>query len=151
MKCPVCGSVDVQVIDTRNIDSENAVRRRRECQECHNRFTTYETYEAMTPMVCKRDNTREPFDRKKVMNGLTKACQKRPVSIRQMEEIINMIESECSANPRMEITTAEIGEKIMKRLKDIDGVAYIRFASVYKKFDDVDSFISEIDKMKMGK
>ena len=148
MKCPICGCDENQVVDTRNVDNENAVKRRRECANCHTRFTTYETCEFATPTVCKRDNTREPFDRKKAMNGLMQACRKRPVSIRQMEELITKIENECSMNPKVEISTAEIGEKLMRGLRKLDGVAYIRFASVYKKFDDVDSFINEIEKMR---
>ena len=148
MRCPECGCSANKVLDTRSIDDDRVVRRRRECVNCQRRFTTYETVESTPLMVCKRDNTREPFDRKKILNGLIKACQKRPVSIRQMESLIDSIESECYNNSKTEVTTAEIGECLMRGLRKLDPVAYIRFVSVYRKFDDVDSFFEEIMRLK---
>ena len=149
MKCPVCGCTDNKVLETRSADDDSVIRRRRECNNCHTRFTTVESVLGTNPlMVCKRDNTREPFDRKKILNGLIKACQKRPVSIRQMEALIDTVENELSSSPKMELTTTVIGERVMEGLRKLDDVAYIRFVSVYRKFEDVNSFLLEIDKMK---
>ncbi len=151
MKCPVCGSTDLKVLETRSVDDDSAIRRRRECNSCSTRFTTLESVVAANPlMVCKRDNTREPFDRNKILSGISKACQKRPISIRQIEEIIDDIEADIMASPKLELPTYVIGEKIMATLRKLDDVAYIRFVSVYKKFDDMDSFIEVIEKMKLG-
>jgi transcriptional repressor NrdR len=151
MKCPACGYSDNKVLDTRSIDDDKSVRRRRECLKCQYRFTTYETIETAPLMVCKRDTTREPFNRNKIMNGLIKACQKRPVSVRQMEALINSIESEFQNNLRSEVSTSEIGERIMAGLRDLDKVAYIRFVSVYRKFEDIDSFLDELYRIKNEK
>jgi transcriptional repressor NrdR len=151
MKCPVCGSSDNKVLDTRSIDDDKSVRRRRECLKCQCRFTTYETIETTPLMVCKRDNTREPFNRNKIMNGLIKACQKRPVSVRQMESLVDKIESEFQNNLRGEVSSTEIGEKIMAGLLSLDKVAYIRFVSVYRKFEDIDSFFDELNRIKNEK
>lgn len=151
MKCPVCGSTDIKVLETRSVEDDSAIRRRRECNSCRARFTTLETVIAADPlMVCKRDNTREQFDRNKILSGISKACQKRPISVRQMEEIIDGIEAELLASPNLELPTHVIGERIMTTLRKLDDVAYIRFVSVYKKFDDMDSFIEVIEKMKLG-
>lgn len=151
MKCPVCGCTDNKVLETRSAEDDSVVRRRRECNNCQTRFTTLEAVVGTNPlMVCKRDNTREPFDRKKILNGLIKACQKRPVSIRQMEALIDTVENELASSPKMELPTSVIGERVMAGLRQLDDVAYIRFVSVYRKFEDVDSFLLEINKMKQG-
>ncbi len=152
MKCPVCGCTENKVLETRSAEDDSVIKRRRECNNCKTRFTTLESVVGTNPlMVCKRDNTHEPFDRSKILNGLIKACQKRPVSIRQMEALIDTVESELTSNPKMELSTTVIGEKVMNGLRRLDSVAYIRFVSVYKKFDDVDSFLLEIDKIKQEK
>lgn len=149
MKCPLCGCTDNKVLDTRSVEDDSVIRRRRECVSCHTRFTTVESVQGTNPlMVCKRDNTREPFDRKKILNGLIKACQKRPVSIRQMEALIDTVESELATSPKMELPTTVIGERVMEGLRKLDDVAYIRFVSVYRKFEDVNSFLLEIERMK---
>lgn len=148
MRCPECGCSDNKVLDTRSIDDDRVVRRRRECVNCQRRFTTYETVESTPLMVCKRDNTREPFDRKKILNGLIKACQKRPISVRQMELLADEVEAEFQNNMRSEVSTTEIGERIMEKLRELDKVAYIRFVSVYRKFEDVDSFLDELNRIK---
>lgn len=148
MKCPACGCSENKVLDTRSIDDDKSVRRRRECFKCLYRFTTYESIETTPLMVCKRDNTREPFNRNKIMNGLIKACQKRPVSVRQMEGLVDTIEYEFQNNLRGEISSSEIGERIMSGLLDLDKVAYIRFVSVYRKFEDIDSFFDELNRIK---
>ncbi len=148
MRCPVCGCTQDKVLDTRPIDDERSIRRRRECLNCQHRFTSYETVEKAALIVCKRDNTREAFNRDKIMNGIKKACQKRPVSLRQMSAIVDSIEADFQNNMRMEISTSEIGERIMNGLRELDEVAYIRFASVYRDFDDLDSFLEELDNLK---
>ncbi len=148
MKCPVCGCNKDRVLDTRSVDDDKSIRRRRECTECKYRFTTVESVETTRVMVVKRDNTRELYDRTKIMNGLVKACQKRPVSLRQMEALISTIENELANSMRPEITTVELGEMVMKHLRLLDEVAYIRFVSVYRKFDDIDSFFDELSKLK---
>ena len=148
MRCPVCGCAQDKVLDTRPIDDERSIRRRRECLNCQHRFTSYETVEKAALIVCKRDNTREAFNRDKIMNGIKKACQKRPVSLRQMTALVDSIEADFQNNMRMEISTSEIGERIMNGLRELDEVAYIRFASVYRDFDDLDSFLEELDNLK---
>ncbi|MCI8387768.1 MAG: transcriptional repressor NrdR [Clostridiales bacterium] len=151
MKCPSCGYPENKVLDTRSIDDDRSVRRRRECLKCQFRFTTYETIETLPLMVCKSDNTREPFNRTKIMNGLIKACQKRPISVRQMQELVDAIETEFQNTLRSEVSTKEIGERIMNGLRRLDKVAYIRFVSVYRKFDDVNSFTEELERIKNDK
>ncbi len=148
MRCPVCGCAQDKVLDTRPIDDERSIRRRRECLNCQHRFTSYETVEKASLIVCKRDNTREAFSRDKIMNGIKKACQKRPVSLRQMSAIVEGIESDFQNSMRAEVSTTEIGERIMNGLRELDEVAYIRFASVYRDFDDLDSFLEELDNLK---
>lgn len=148
MKCPACGCSENKVLDTRSVDDDKSVRRRRECLKCQCRFTTYETIETTPLMVCKRDNTLEPFNRNKIMNGLIKACQKRPISVRQMELLADEVEAEFQNNMRSEVSTTEIGERIMEKLRELDKVAYIRFVSVYRKFEDVDSFLDELNRIK---
>jgi len=151
MRCPVCGCCEDKVLDTRPIDDERTIRRRRECLGCQHRFTSYETVERTAITVCKRDNTREAFNRDKLMNGIKKACQKRPVTEEQINELVNSIESEFKAGMRMEVSTLEIGEKIMSRLKELDEVAYIRFASVYREFPDAQAFMDELKSLKQLK
>ncbi len=148
MKCPVCGCTDDKVLDTRPIDDDRSIRRRRECVKCHHRFTSYESIEREPLVVCKRDNTREAFNKDKIMNGLKKACQKRPVSVRQMTTVVDEIEAELMNTASGEVTTGEIGERIMVKLRELDEVAYIRFASVYRDFDDADSFLEELENLK---
>ena len=150
MKCPACGYTENKVIDTRPVDDDKSVRRRRECLRCQFRFTTYETIETTPLMVVKRDNSREPFSRNKIMNGLIKACQKRPISLKQMEQLVDTVESEFQNSMRGEVTSDEIGTRIMAGLRELDKVAYIRFVSVYRKFEDIDSFLEELNRLKDG-
>lgn len=149
MKCPVCGYYDSKVIDSRPSVDGNSIRRRRECLECQKRFTTFETVEAMQIFVTKKNGDKEIFDRNKLLSGVIKACHKRPVD---PERIVNEVEQELYNDMRNEITTSEIGELVMLKLKDYDQVAYVRFASVYREFKDVDTFLKEIkDLMKKKK
>ncbi len=151
MRCPVCGCCEDKVLDTRPIDDERTIRRRRECLNCQHRFTSYETVERTTITVSKRNNTKEPFDREKLMRGIKKACQKRPVSDEQINNLVNSIESEFKTGMRIEVSTLEIGEKIMAGLRELDEVAYIRFASVYREFPDADAFMDELNTLKQLK
>lgn len=147
MRCPFCGSIKDQVLDSRPQDQFDTIRRRRECLECHKRFTTYERLEQTSLMVVKSDQRREPFDRKKVWAGVDRACQKRPVSSDAVEKIINEVEAELQEYV-MEVPSHVIGEKILEKLWDLDLVAYIRFASVYRQFADIDTFMDELKKLK---
>ena len=149
MKCPECGYEDSKVIDSR--PAENKIRRRRECLECKCRFTTYEIVENIPLMVVKKDNTLEPFDRDKLINSLTVATVKRPVQVEDLENIVEDIVSELKNQFRREVTSYEIGELILRRLKSMDKVAYIRFASVYKDFNDIDSFVRVISELNSEK
>ncbi len=151
MKCPICGCTEDRVLDTRPVDEDRSIRRRRECTKCHYRFTSYETIENAQLYVIKRDNTKEEYDRNKVMEGLRSACKKRPISLRQMENIVDNLEIELRDRPRGEIDTRIIGERIMNVLREMDEVAYIRFASVYNKFSDIDSFMNELILLKQYK
>ena len=144
MKCPACSCPDSKVIDSRPVEEGNSIRRRRECLECQKRFTTFEIIETVQIFVTKKNGSKELFDRNKLLTGLLKACQKRPVNA---EEIVNEIESELQNSMASEITTVEIGELVMKYLKAKDEVAYVRFASVYREFKDVNTFMSEIKKI----
>ena len=146
MQCPYCNYKESKVVDSRHTDS-NSIRRRRECESCKKRYTTYETIETTPIMVIKKDNTREYFDREKIKNGLIKSCEKRPVSMDQIEGVISYIENEINKNYMTEIETRMIGEMIMDKLKDIDEVSYVRFASVYREFKDVNTFFDEIKKL----
>ena len=148
MKCPYCGYEEDKVIDSRPTEEGYAIRRRRECLGCRQRFTTYENLERKPLMVIKRDNSRQKFDPTKLLNRLLIACAKRPVSISVLEEIVADIESDFYQEHLREIPSTEIGDKVMERLKEIDEVAYVRFASVYKDFNDVDTFTREIKKIK---
>ena len=144
MKCPFCGHLGERVVDSREGKEGEVVRRRRECLSCHRRFTTYERIEEIHFMVVKKDGRREPFDRHKILTGLVKATQKRPVSPAQLEAIVDEIEAKLAESPEREISTTEVGEVVMKRLYEIDEVAYVRFASVYRQFKDVSQFVEEV-------
>ncbi len=147
MRCPYCGFDDSKVIDSRPTDEGVAIRRRRECIECAKRFTTYEKVESLPIIVIKKDKTRELFNREKLLLGLTRACEKRPVETNQLDLLVDRIESDLQNTLKREISTKEIGEKVMEGLKDIDEVAYVRFASVYRQFKDVSTFIAEVNKL----
>ncbi len=147
MKCPFCGNDEDKVIDSRPAEEGSAIRRRRECISCGSRFTTYEKIENLPLVVIKKDGTRQPFDGSKVISGLLKACEKRPVSIEQIEEIVHSIEEQIQSSLKREISSREIGEMVMERLKKLDEVAYVRFASVYRQFKDVNSFFHELSDM----
>jgi len=147
MKCPYCGYVDSKVIDSRPAEDGATIRRRRECLACQKRFTTYEIMERLPLVVIKRDGSRQAFDKMKVMNGMLRACEKRPVPLGKLEEITDEIENELQSALEREISTKEIGEMVMNHLKDLDEVAYVRFASVYRQFKDIDTFMDELTKM----
>ena len=146
MLCPICGG-DSKVLDTRTNESVNSVKRRRECMKCGKRFTTYERIEDMPLIVRKKSGRTELFDKSKILKGMAKACEKRPVSIDQLEEMVDQIERQLK-NQYTEVSTADIGETIMKNLLQLDQVAYIRFASVYKDFSDIESFFKELEALK---
>jgi transcriptional repressor NrdR len=147
MKCPYCGFIEDRVIDSRPTDEGSAIRRRRECSSCVKRFTTYEKVESLPLMVIKKDKTRQTFDREKLLNGLLRACEKRPASINDLEKLVEEIESQIYNSLQREITTQDIGEMVMSRLKNMDEVAYVRFASVYRQFRDINTFMDELAKL----
>lgn len=147
MKCPYCGYAESKVIDSRPAEEGSTIRRRRECLACAKRFTTYEIMERLPLVVVKRDGSRQSFDRTKVINGLVRSCEKRPVALGQLETIADEIESELQGALEREISTAEIGEMVMSRLKELDEVAYVRFASVYRQFKDINTFMEELKKL----
>lgn len=144
MKCPFCSHEEDKVVDSRTAQDGRAVRRRRECLKCGKRFTTYEFIETVSLTVVKNDGRREPFDRHKLLRGMILACNKRPVSEKKLESLVDEIEEELLALSKKEITSQEIGELVMKKLKDVDEVAYVRFASVYRKFKDKNEFFDEL-------
>ncbi len=144
MTCPFCGHRQDRVIDSRESKEGDVIRRRRECLRCERRFTTYERSDDIPYMVVKRDGRREKFDRQKVLEGLLKACQKRPVAVAKLAEIVDEVETRLSENPDREIATTEIGELVMERLKHLDKIAYVRFASVYRDFQDAEAFLTEL-------
>lgn len=144
MKCPFCGHTENKVIDSRISKDGKAVRRRRECLGCSKRFTTYEYVEDVLPMVVKKDGRREQFDRQKILTGIKKACEKRPISMETIDKLVENVEQACQEAQSEEISSTLIGEKIMTELKAFDGVAYVRFASVYRQFRDVGEFMSEL-------
>lgn len=150
MRCPHCGYKEDKVVDSRATAEESAVRRRRECLKCGKRFTTYEYVEEVSLMVIKKDSRREPFDRKKILAGIVKACEKRPVSVEKMEEIATQVERAIQKKSDREVLSSRIGELVMERLKSLDDVAYVRFASVYRQFKDVGQFMVELKGM-LGK
>lgn len=145
MKCTKCGYIESKVIDSRPADDYSTIRRRRECLECHFRFTTYERVESLPLVVVKKDGTREQYDRNKIIKGIMKACEKRPVSMEQIEKMVSEIEAELYSTSLNEIYSTEIGEQIMKHLKNLDEVAYVRFASVYRHFKDINTFMEELE------
>ena len=147
MKCPYCGFDDSRVIDSRPTEDNNSIRRRRECTQCNSRYTTYERIEEINLIVVKRDNTREAFNRDKIINGIIRACEIRPVTSRDIEELALKVETQLSNLLKKEVGSEEIGEMVMKELKELDEVAYVRFASVYKSFSDIDTFLDELGKM----
>lgn len=147
MKCPFCGELKDRVVDSRESRDGLAVRRRRECLSCSRRFTSYEQIEDIPYMVVKNDGSREDFDRKKLLAGLHRACQKRPVAVTELQRIVDKVEQKLHEQEDREISTREIGTEIMRRLKKLDQVAYVRFASVYRKFEDVDAFMEELQKL----
>jgi transcriptional repressor NrdR len=151
MKCPFCGFENDKVVDSRESKEGESIRRRRECMKCEKRFTTYERIDEIPYMVVKKDGRREKFERKKVLDGLIRACQKRPISIGQMEQIVNQVEQFVVDSSDRERTVNEVGELIMASLKQIDKVAYIRFASVYRDFKDVSEFQSELEHLHAAK
>ncbi len=144
MKCPFCGFQEDKVVDSRTSKNGMAVRRRRECLECGKRFTTYEQVEEILPMVVKKDNRREPFDRFKILSGIRKACEKRPVSTARLEQTVDEIEKVIQNKLEKEIPGGEIGELVMRKLAELDEVAYVRFASVYRQFKDINAFMDEL-------
>ena len=147
MKCPFCGYTESKVIDSRPAEEGATIRRRRECLDCSKRFTTYEIIERMPLVVIKRDGSRQTFDKVKLINGMVRACEKRPVSLGQLEKIADDIEQELQSNLEREIKTVDVGEMVMARLKAIDEVAYVRFASVYRSFKDINTFMEELSKL----
>lgn len=147
MKCPFCGFEDSRVIDSRPTDEGSRIRRRRECTQCGKRFTTYEIVESLPIVVVKKDKSREPFDRNKVLSGLLRACEKRPVSLERLEKAVDDIETQIQNSLEREVSTTKIGEYVMEQLMRIDDVAYIRFASVYRQFKDIKSFHEAIRKL----
>ncbi len=147
MKCPYCGKDNTRVIDSRPADDGDSIRRRRECDECYKRFTTYEKVETIPMIVIKKDNNRETYDRAKIEGGVFRACHKRPVSAGQIEAMIDDVEAGIFNREEREISSRQIGELVMEKLKDMDSVAYVRFASVYREFKDVNTFMDELKKM----
>ena len=147
MKCPYCGHLDSKVVDSRPAEDGTSIRRRRECLECHKRFTTFEIMESLPVMVVKKDGSRQSFDRSKVLGGMLRACEKRPVSFSTLEKIAEEIEQTLQNEMDREVPSAKIGEMVMDRLKGVDEVAYVRFASVYRQFKDISTFMSELNKL----
>jgi transcriptional repressor NrdR len=147
MRCPYCGNPDTKVVDSRPTEEGQAIRRRRECESCEKRFTTYETVEEIPLMVIKKDGSRETFDRNKLTNGIIRACEKRPVPMAEIDKIVTDIENGLSNMMKKEMESAIIGEFVMEHLKNLDDVAYVRFASVYRQFTDAESFRNEIEKL----
>lgn len=147
MKCPYCDNLDSKVIDSRLTEDNESIRRRRECERCFKRFTTYERIETQPIAVIKKDGTRQPFNRNKILDGLIRACVKRNISTKSLEKAVNEIETEIKNTPANEISSQEIGNLVLKHLKTIDKVAYIRFASVYKQFDSLKEFNMELEEL----
>lgn len=147
MKCPFCSSENTRVIDSRPSDDNNSIRRRRLCDDCGKRFTTYEKVETIPLIVIKKDNTREQYDRSKIEGGVLRACHKRPISVNQINQLVDEVETEIFNREEKEIPSSLIGELVMDKLKDLEAVAYVRFASVYREFKDVNTFMSELKKM----
>jgi transcriptional repressor NrdR len=151
MTCPFCGFKQDRVIDSRESKEGDVIRRRRQCLKCERRFTTYERSDEIPYMVVKKDGRREKFDRQKVLNGLLKACEKRPVPMAKLAELVDAVESKLSESPDREISTTDIGEMLMEKLKGLDKIAYVRFASVYRDFQDVEAFLNELKNLVLHK
>lgn len=147
MKCPFCGYLDSKVVDSRPAEDGASIRRRRECLSCHKRFTTFEVMETLPVVVIKKDGSRQSFDRSKLLNGMIRACEKRPVPFETLEKIVDEIEQILQNEMNREVPSGQIGEMVMDRLKDVDEVAYVRFASVYRQFKDISTFMSELNKL----
>lgn len=151
MKCPYCGFEESKVIDSRPADEGEKIRRRRECLKCSSRFTTYEMIETLPIIVVKKDKSREPFERSKILSGMLKSCEKRPISLDVIENCVNKIESKIQNSMVKEVHSSDIGELVMESLKEIDKVAYVRFAAVYKEFDDVANLLEELKRILIDK
>ena len=147
MKCPYCSYSESKVIDSRPADEGTSIRRRRECLSCGKRFTTYETVESLPMVVIKKDGSRQSFDKQKVLGGMIRACEKRPVPLAELEKIADEIEQDLQNSMDREISTESIGERVMEKLRSVDQVAYVRFASVYRQFKDIDTFMAELNKL----
>ena len=147
MKCPFCGEDDTRVIDSRPADENMSIRRRRQCDKCQKRFTTYEKVEAIPLVVIKKDQTREPYDRTKIEKGVFRSCHKRPMSVPQMNHLVDQVEAKVFSKEEREIPSSYIGELVMRYLEELDAVAYVRFASIYREFKDVDTFMEELKKI----
>ncbi|OKZ66724.1 MAG: transcriptional regulator NrdR [Clostridium sp. 42_12] len=147
MKCPFCGEDDTRVIDSRPADENMSIRRRRQCDKCQKRFTTYEKVEAIPLVVIKKDQTREPYDRTKIEKGVFRPCHKRPISVPQMNHLVDQVEAKVFSKEEREIPSSYIGELVMRYLEELDAVAYVRFASIYREFKDVDTFMEELKKI----
>lgn len=147
MKCPYCSHLESKVVDSRPSDEGASIRRRRECLACHKRFTTYETMESIPLVVIKKDGSRQTFDRSKVLNGIIRACEKRPVTFDAMTNMVDEIEQALQNEMDREVPSARIGELVMEKLKNVDEVAYVRFASVYRQFKDISTFMTELNKL----
>ncbi|HHW73176.1 MAG TPA: transcriptional repressor NrdR [Firmicutes bacterium] len=148
MRCPYCLHPDSKVLDSRQTEEGGSIRRRRECTACHRRFTTYERVDEMPFLVVKKDGRREPFSRAKILNGILRACEKRPISSETIERAVDEVERDVRSGMEREVTSTRIGELVMDKLRGIDDVAYVRFASVYRQFKDVDSFIEEVQQLR---
>ena len=151
MKCPFCNYPDSKVVDSRPTDEGTSIRRRRECLHCLKRFTTYETIERLPLMLVKRDGTREPYDRNKLLSGVMKACEKRPVPQARLEQLVDSVEHRLFGTLETEISSQKIGEMVMQELKNVDEVAYVRFASVYRQFKDINTFLEELNSLLQNK
>ncbi|MFB3829444.1 MAG: transcriptional regulator NrdR [Bryobacteraceae bacterium] len=147
MKCPFCGHIEDRVIDSRESKEGEAIRRRRQCLGCERRFTTYERIDEVPYMVVKKDGRREKFDRQKVLNGLIKACEKRPIGMGTLSQLVDEVESRVTDSPEREIATSQVGELLMRRLRELDKIAYVRFASVYRDFQDERAFLTELNNL----
>ncbi|PKM68070.1 MAG: transcriptional regulator NrdR [Firmicutes bacterium HGW-Firmicutes-2] len=147
MKCPYCGTESIKVIDSRPSEENNAIRRRRQCENCEKRFTTYETVESMPLIIVKKDNSREPYSRDKLMSGLVRSCHKRPVAMKSIDALVDDIENQLYNAMKKEIDSSQIGEIAMEGLKTLDEVAYVRFASIYREFRDINTFMDELKKI----
>ncbi|MGI6149283.1 MAG: transcriptional repressor NrdR [Firmicutes bacterium] len=148
MRCPFCLNMDSKVLDSRQTEEGASIRRRRECTACGKRFTTYERLDEVPLMVVKKDGRREPFARTKILNGILRACEKRPISLQTIEEMVDKIEKTVRANLEHEVSSGAIGELVMEHLRELDDVAYVRFASVYRQFTDIDRFIEELEQLR---